>query len=63
MTASNMNGEVIADDACAGVGVAGSTSEVAGDGAGNAKIALHRARELMESWLGDGLVNEVSHEH
>lgn len=30
---------------------------------GTVKAQFHRARELMESWLGDGLVNEVSHEH
>jgi RNA polymerase sigma-70 factor, ECF subfamily len=30
---------------------------------GTVKAQFHRARELMEGWLGDGLVNEVSHEH
>lgn len=30
---------------------------------GTVKAQFHCARELMESWLGDGLVNEVSHEH
>lgn len=29
---------------------------------GTVKAQFHRARELMETWLGDGLVNEVSHE-
>lgn len=29
---------------------------------GTVKAQFHRARELMESWLGDGLVNEVNHE-
>lgn len=30
---------------------------------GTVKAQFHRARELMEAWLGDGLVNEVNHEH
>jgi RNA polymerase sigma-70 factor (ECF subfamily) len=30
---------------------------------GTVKAQFHRARELMEGWLGDGLVNEVNHEH
>jgi RNA polymerase sigma-70 factor (ECF subfamily) len=29
---------------------------------GTVKAQFHRARELMEGWLGDGLVNEVNHE-
>lgn len=29
---------------------------------GTVKAQFHRARELMERWLGDGLVNEVNHE-
>ena len=29
---------------------------------GTVKAQYHRARELMEGWLGDGLVNEVNHE-
>jgi RNA polymerase sigma-70 factor, ECF subfamily len=30
---------------------------------GTVKAQFHRARELMEGWLGDGLVSEVNHEH
>lgn len=30
---------------------------------GTVKAQFHRARELMENWLGDGLVNEVTHDH
>lgn len=29
---------------------------------GTVKAQFHRARGLMEGWLGDGLVNEVNHE-
>ena len=29
---------------------------------GTVKAQFHRARELMEGWHGDGLVNEVNHE-
>ena len=29
---------------------------------GTVKAQFHRARQLMEGWLGDGLVNEVHHE-
>lgn len=29
---------------------------------GTVKAQFHRARELMERWLGDGLVNEVDHD-